>query len=67
MLIVFEGIDGCGKSTQYARYKSELTKRGIDYLPLTFPRYEEKSAELIKMYLNGELGGTPDAVNAFAA
>ncbi|MDR2360513.1 MAG: deoxynucleoside kinase [Oscillospiraceae bacterium] len=67
MLIVFEGVDGCGKSTQYARYKSELTRRGTEYLPLSFPRYEEKSSALIKMYLGGELGGSPDAVNAFAA
>jgi dTMP kinase len=38
-----------------------------DYLALSFPRYDEPSSALIKMYLGGEFGSDPDDVNAYAA
>jgi len=66
-LIVFEGIDGSGKSTQFdmlcARFSAELR----DYMRVSFPRYDEPSSALVKMYLGGEFGDDPDAVNAYAA
>jgi len=34
---------------------------------LVFPRYNEPSSALIKMYLGGDFGDKPDSVNAYAA
>lgn len=66
-LIVIEGIDGSGKSTQFELLCSRLTAESRDYLRVRFPRYDKPSSALLKMYLNGEFGDDPDAVNAFAA
>lgn len=66
-LIVFEGIDGSGKSTQYARLCTRLTEGGCDFRNITFPQYSEPSSALIRMYLGGDFGEDPEAVNAYAA
>ena len=66
-LIVFEGIDGSGKSTQYARLCSRLDAEGIAFHKVIFPRYDKESSALLRMYLNGEFGSRPSDVNAFAA
>lgn len=66
-LIVIEGTDGSGKSTQLARLCERLELEKIDFKKITFPRYSEQSAALLKMYLNGEFGTSPDCVNAYAA
>ena len=66
-LIVFEGIDGSGKSTQYELMSSRLAAESRDFMHVRFPRYSEPSSSLIKMYLGGEFGDDPDAVNAYAA
>ena len=66
-LIVFEGIDGSGKSTQSALIKDRLKNEGIEFFPVTFPRYSEPSSALIRMYLGGEFGENPDSVNPYAA
>ena len=66
-LIVIEGLDGSGKSTQLDLLKQNLENAGIDCRSVSFPDYESNSSALVKMYLNGEFGKKPDDVNAFAA
>ena len=66
-LIVLEGIDGSGKSAQFRRLCARLEKDGIDYNHIVFPRYDQESSALIRMYLNGEFGTRPDDVNAYTA
>lgn len=66
-LMVLDGLDGCGKSTQLALLDDSLRRDGIRYRQISFPDYDQPSSALVKMYLSGELGGTPAAVNAYAA
>ena len=66
-LIVFEGTDGSGKSTQFKRLTERLSAEGYDFRKLVFPQYEEPSSALIRMYLGGEFGDNPKDVNAYAA
>ncbi len=66
-LMVIDGLDGCGKSTQLSLLDNFLCGRGIPYRQISFPDYEQPSSALVKMYLNGELGGSAESVNAYAA
>lgn len=66
-LIVLEGTDGSGKSTQFRRLKAHLEEAGVKFICLKFPQYEEESSALIRMYLGGEFGSKPTDVNGYAA
>lgn len=66
-LIVLEGIDGSGKSSQYRRLCARMEKDGIDYNHIVFPRYDRESSALIRLYLSGAFGPSPEDVNAYAA
>ena len=66
-LIVFEGIDGSGKSAQYRRLYARMEKDGIGYHHIVFPRYDKESSALIRMYLGGQFGTKPADVTAYAA
>ena len=66
-LIVIEGTDGSGKSTQFARLCRRAEHEGIAFQRLVFPQYQEESSALLRMYLNGEFGRKPGDVNAYAA
>ena len=66
-LIVIEGTDGSGKSTQFRALTERLQKDGKAFKTLVFPRYSEPSSALIRMYLGGEFGSSPADVNAYAA
>ena len=66
-LIVFEGTDGSGKATQSRLLCDELARRGVPFRKLEFPRYQEESSALIRLYLDGAFGDKPGDVNAYAA
>lgn len=66
-LIVIEGLDGSGKSTQLDILPNRLLANGIKCKKISFPDYQDPSSTLIKMYLGGEFGEKPQDVNAYAA
>ena len=66
-LIVIEGTDGSGKSTQFQLLTQRLESENRTFQRLGFPQYSEPSSALIRMYLGGEFGTHPSDVNAYAA
>ena len=66
-LIVLDGLDGCGKSTQGERVARALREQGERVQLISFPDYAEPSSTLVKMYLAGEFSENPDDINAYAA
>lgn len=66
-LIVIEGTDGSGKSTQFKLLTERLEVENHPFQKLVFPQYAEPSSALIRMYLGGEFGSSPSDVNAYAA
>lgn len=66
-LIVIEGLDGCGKTTQVNLLPEKLKELGFDSKLISFPDYSDPSSTLVRMYLGGEFGDKPDAVNGYAA
>ena len=66
-LIVIEGTDGSGKSTQFKLLTSRVQQEGREFQKLVFPQYSEPSSALIRMYLAGEFGSKPSDVNAYTA
>ncbi len=67
ILIAVDGLDGSGKETQSKLLCAYLDKMGINNKLVSFPTYKEDSSALIKMYLRGDFGTDPEAVNPFAA
>ena len=45
-LIVIEGLDGSGKSTQTPILEAELKNQGREVLTVSFPNYESDSRRL---------------------
>ena len=66
-LIVLEGIDGSGKSSQYRRVCERLDEDGIGFSHIVFPRYDKESSALVRLYLGGAFGSKPGDVNAYTA
>ena len=66
-LIVIEGTDGSGKSTQFKLLTQRLTDGGQAFKQLVFPRYDQPSSALIRMYLQGQFGSKPSDVSSYAA
>ncbi len=57
MLIVLEGLDGAGKSTQLGRLDAMFQRRGLKTHHVHFPRFDAPVyGELIARFLRGELG-----------
>ena len=65
--IVLEGTDGSGKATQLDLLCARLDDAGKKYTRLAFPRYDDPSSALLKMYLKGDFGSKPQDVNPYAA
>lgn len=66
-LIVIDGLDGSGKSTQLEIIKKHLEEHGHNVKAISYPDYKSESSALVKMYLNGEFSSDPDDINAYAA
>lgn len=66
-LVVIEGLDGSGKSTQFELVKEYLCEKGVDVKAISFPEYDKPSSTLVKMYLGGEFSKNASDVNAYAA
>ena len=54
-LIVIEGTDGSGKSTQFRLLTQRLENENIAFQKIVFPQYSEPSSALIRMYLGGRV------------
>jgi dTMP kinase len=60
-IVVIEGLDGAGKSTQIELLKTQLEIIGIDYKYIHFPMLNQgKYGELIAEFLRGEYGTVKD-------
>lgn len=66
-LIVIEGLDGSGKSTQIEILRKKLEDKGENPFEIKLPYYSDESSTLVKMYLAGQFGLKPGDVNAYAA
>lgn len=66
-LIVIEGLDGSGKSTQLELLGRRLNESGRECKTVSFPDYNSDSSALVKMYLGGCFGNKPGDVNPYAA
>lgn len=66
-LLVIDGLDGSGKSTQASLLCERLQAEGKKVLLISYPDYEKPSSTLVRMYLGGELSDSAEAVNAYAA
>ncbi len=62
-LIVIEGLDGSGKSTQLEMLREKLPDAHF----ITFPNYESNSGRLITDYLNGTFAETDPCRSAYSA
>ena len=59
-LIIIEGLDGCGKSTQTALLEKYFEDNSVKFKKIKLPDYDSKSSTLVKMYLGGEFGKNAD-------
>lgn len=66
-LLVLEGLDGSGKSTQYELLQKFLDENNVDFKAISFPDYDKPSSALVKMYLGGEFSKNAADINAYAA
>lgn len=63
MLIVVEGLDGCGKSTQLELLKENLKNAHF----ITFPYYNTDSGKIISSYLAGDFNEENPSISAYSA
>lgn len=66
-LIVIEGLDGSGKSTQSELIYRQMLSKNNDTKLISFPDYANPSSSLVRMYLGGEIAPTLGDISAYAA
>lgn len=66
-IIVIEGLDGCGKQTQSEKLYQRLKEENYQVMKIAYPRYENPSSSLVKMYLSGEFGKDPGQISPYIA
>jgi len=66
-IIVIEGLDGCGKQTQSEKLYQRLKEENYQVMKIAYPRYENPSSSLVKMYLSGEFGKDPSQISPYIA
>lgn len=62
-LIVIEGLDGGGKTTQLELLKKDYP----DFRFITFPNYSSPSGQIVSSYLNGSYNEKNPSVSAYTA
>ncbi len=65
-MIVIDGLDGSGKTTQFDIIKEKLSEK-YTVKAISFPDYANPSSSLVKMYLGGEIAPNASDINAYAA
>ncbi len=63
MLIVIDGLDGCGKSTQFELLKEKFTDAHF----ITFPYYNTNSGKIVSDYLGGKFPEDNPVISAYSA
>lgn len=66
-IVVIEGTDCSGKTTQYEKLCERLKKDKIDFSTASFPEYTSESSYFVREYLAGNYGRHPSDVDAKTA
>lgn len=66
-IFVIDGTDGSGKETQFKLLCEKFEEKGIPYYKMSFPRYNNPSSTLVKMYLGGEFGDNAQEISPYVA
>lgn len=66
-LIVIEGVDGSGKATQSSLLYERIKNAGFETTKVDFPRYDNPSSSLVRMYLNGDFGNEAKEISPYIA
>jgi len=59
-MIVIDGGDGSGKTTQFKMLLKRLQDEDFDVITMDFPQYGKKSCGAVEEYLNGKYGSADD-------
>lgn len=63
MFIVIDGLDGCGKTTQFELLRKKFTEANF----ITFPYYDTYSGKIVSDYLSGKFPEDKPYVSAYSA
>lgn len=66
-ILVIEGTDCSGKTTQYEKLCEKLKAENVTFETASFPDYESDSSFFVREYLAGEFGTKPQDVSGYTA